>query len=210
MRRPPAASIVRAASRRRALLAGPTLCQAGSSEIGRGQEVTAPFSVFFLRTARTNSANGRARDQGETSNTFAGQLTSQIGWRAVHPARRTSVSDASQRRGQASAATAWSRRRRKEAALRPPLAPLPRRRLRGRRFAGGRSEADGESASRASARQESHLMQAEDAELEQFRREVNCAALLEGWAPSWRLDRKESTRRALIPPRGGRDPDRQP
>ena len=40
-------------------------------------------------------------------------------------------------------------------------------------------------------------MQAEDAELEQFRRGVNCAALLEGWAPSWRLDRKESTRRAL-------------
>jgi uncharacterized protein DUF3991/Toprim domain-containing protein len=26
---------------------------------------------------------------------------------------------------------------------------------------------------------------------------VNCAALLEGWSPSWRLDRKESTRRAL-------------
>jgi hypothetical protein len=45
--------------------------------------------------------------------------------------------------------------------------------------------------------QENHHMQAEDAELEQFRRGVNCAALLEGWAPSWRLDRKESTRRAL-------------
>ena len=99
----------------------------------------------------------------------------------------------------------------REAALRPPLAPLPRRRLRGRRFTRGRSEADGESASRASARQESHLMQAEDAELEQFRREVNCAALLEGWAPSWRLDRKESTRRALKYRREeGRDPDRQP
>jgi len=40
-------------------------------------------------------------------------------------------------------------------------------------------------------------MQAEDAELEQFRRGVNCAALLEGWSPSWRLDRRESTRRAL-------------
>jgi hypothetical protein len=40
-------------------------------------------------------------------------------------------------------------------------------------------------------------MQAEDAELEQFRTGVDCAALLEGWAPSWRLDRKESTRRAL-------------
>jgi hypothetical protein len=45
--------------------------------------------------------------------------------------------------------------------------------------------------------QENHQMQAEDAELEQFRRGVNCAALLEGWAPSWRLDHKESTRRAL-------------
>jgi hypothetical protein len=40
-------------------------------------------------------------------------------------------------------------------------------------------------------------MQAEDAELEQFRRGVNCAALLEGWSPSWRLDRRESMRRAL-------------
>ena len=37
-------------------------------------------------------------------------------------------------------------------------------------------------------------MQAEDAELEQFRRGVNCAALLEGWSPSWRLDRKGSGR----------------
>jgi len=45
--------------------------------------------------------------------------------------------------------------------------------------------------------QENHQMQAEDAELEQFRRGVNCAALLEGWSPSWRLDRRESTRRAL-------------
>jgi hypothetical protein len=45
--------------------------------------------------------------------------------------------------------------------------------------------------------QENHQMQAEDAEIEQFRRGVNCAALLEGWVPSWRLDRKASTRRAL-------------
>ena len=44
---------------------------------------------------------------------------------------------------------------------------------------------------------ENHNMQAEDAELEQFRRGVNCAALLEGWSPSWRLDRRESTRRAV-------------
>jgi hypothetical protein len=40
-------------------------------------------------------------------------------------------------------------------------------------------------------------MQAEDAELERFRKGVNCAALLEGWSPSWRPDRRESTRRAL-------------
>ena len=40
-------------------------------------------------------------------------------------------------------------------------------------------------------------MQAEDAELEQFRRGVNCAALLEGWSLSWQLDRRESARRAL-------------
>jgi hypothetical protein len=45
--------------------------------------------------------------------------------------------------------------------------------------------------------QEKQHMQAEDAELERFRRGVNCAALLEGWSPSWRLDRRESTRRAL-------------
>src|SRR4029077_1523733 len=44
---------------------------------------------------------------------------------------------------------------------------------------------------------ENQHMQAQDAELEQFRRGVNCAALLEGWSPSWRLDRRESTRRAL-------------
>jgi hypothetical protein len=40
-------------------------------------------------------------------------------------------------------------------------------------------------------------MQAEHAELEQLRKGVNCATLLEGWSPSWRLDRRESTRRAL-------------
>ena len=40
-------------------------------------------------------------------------------------------------------------------------------------------------------------MEAEDAELERFRRAVNCATLLEGWSPAWRLDRRESTRRAL-------------
>jgi hypothetical protein len=44
---------------------------------------------------------------------------------------------------------------------------------------------------------ENHDMQPEDAELEQFRTAVNCAALLEGWSPRWKLDRKESTQRAL-------------
>lgn len=40
-------------------------------------------------------------------------------------------------------------------------------------------------------------MQSEDSELEQLRRKVNCAALLEGWSPEWRLDGKQSTRSAL-------------
>jgi hypothetical protein len=80
---------------------------------------------------------------------------------------------------------------------RPPLAPLPRLRLRGCRVPGGRSEAMANQPSARSPGQESHHMQAEDAELEQFRRGVNCAALLEGWSPAWRLDRRESTRRAL-------------
>jgi len=44
---------------------------------------------------------------------------------------------------------------------------------------------------------ENHDMQAEDAELEQFRTAVNCAALLEGWSPPWQLDHKESTFCAL-------------
>jgi hypothetical protein len=45
--------------------------------------------------------------------------------------------------------------------------------------------------------QENDHMQTEDTELEQFRRAVNCASLLEGWSPPWRLDRRESTRGAL-------------
>ncbi|MGD0109920.1 MAG: DUF3991 and TOPRIM domain-containing protein [Rhodopila sp.] len=39
-------------------------------------------------------------------------------------------------------------------------------------------------------------------DLDLFRRGVNCAALLEGLSPPWRLDRKESTRRALKYRRG--------
>ena len=49
---------------------------------------------------------------------------------------------------------------------------------------------------------ENQLMPTGDAELERFRNEVNCAALLEGFGPRWRLDRKESTRRALKYRRG--------
>jgi hypothetical protein len=45
-------------------------------------------------------------------------------------------------------------------------------------------------------------MRADDAELELFRREVSCAALLKRWPAGWRLDRRESTRRALKYRRG--------
>ena len=45
-------------------------------------------------------------------------------------------------------------------------------------------------------------MRADDAELERFRREVSCATLLERWPAGWRLDRRESTRRALKYRRG--------
>ena len=45
-------------------------------------------------------------------------------------------------------------------------------------------------------------MRADEAELELFRREVSCAALLELWPAGWRLDRRESTRRALKYRRG--------
>ena len=45
-------------------------------------------------------------------------------------------------------------------------------------------------------------MRADDTELEVFRREVSCAALLERWPAGWRLDRRESTRRALKYRRG--------
>jgi hypothetical protein len=45
-------------------------------------------------------------------------------------------------------------------------------------------------------------MRADDAELELFRRKVSCATLLERWAAGWRLDSRESTRRALKYRRG--------
>ena len=85
----------------------------------------------------------------------------------------------------------------REAALRPPLAPLPRAGFAVAGFLEGEVKRMANPPSARPPRRENHQMQAEDAELEQFRRGVSCAALLEGWAPSWRLDRKESTRRAL-------------
>ena len=45
-------------------------------------------------------------------------------------------------------------------------------------------------------------MAGEDAELYLFRTSVNCAALLEGLPPCWRLDRKQSSRDALKYRRG--------
>lgn len=42
----------------------------------------------------------------------------------------------------------------------------------------------------------------QDAELDLFRNSVNCAALLESRAGGWRLDQRESTRRALKYRRG--------
>jgi len=45
-------------------------------------------------------------------------------------------------------------------------------------------------------------MSGHDAELALFRRGVNCAALLESLVPGWKLDPKESTRRALKYRRG--------
>jgi hypothetical protein len=43
---------------------------------------------------------------------------------------------------------------------------------------------------------------ADDAELQLFRSSVNCAAVLEGMVGGWRLDVRESTRRALKYRRG--------
>jgi hypothetical protein len=46
------------------------------------------------------------------------------------------------------------------------------------------------------------MSQSADAELELFRQSVNCAAVLERMASGWKLDRRESTRRALKYRRG--------
>jgi hypothetical protein len=61
------------------------------------------------------------------------------------------------------------------------------------------------SAERASRRPEQtreHRAMADDAELQLFRSSVNCATGLEGMAGGWRLDVRESTRRALKYRRG--------
>ena len=42
----------------------------------------------------------------------------------------------------------------------------------------------------------------DDPELERFRQEINCAAILERWSSPWRLDKRESTRNALKYRRG--------
>jgi hypothetical protein len=46
------------------------------------------------------------------------------------------------------------------------------------------------------------MSQSADAELELFRQSVNCAAVLERMASGWKLDRRESTKRALKYRRG--------
>src|SRR5271166_1985001 len=105
-------------------------------------------------------------------------------------------------------ATACAGRAAREAAARPSSAPLPRV-----RFAVGGShegvvEGMAEPASDespAGRKQEHRAMSGHDAELALFRRGVNCAALLESLVPGWKLDPKESTRRArLVGPEGHR------
>ena len=78
------------------------------------------------------------------------------------------------------------------------LAPQP---LRGRRTSKARGER-WQSAGATSPPQEKRSMRSDDAELDLFRRGVSCAALLERWPAGWRLDRRESTRRALKYRRG--------
>jgi len=103
-----------------------------------------------------------------------------------------------------------------------PADALAPRRLRGRSRGEGRREADGRPAGSTESQhavrvghpppgREIQNMRTDEAELKRFRNEVNCAALLEGSGPMWRLDRRESTRRALkISARRRRGADRQP
>jgi len=110
-------------------------------------------------------------------------------------------------------ATAYAGRAVRDAATRPPAAPLPRVRV----AVGGphqgvvkKTAEPASDGSPASRHQEHRAMSGHDAELALFLRSVNCAVLLESAVPGWKLDPKESTRRAQIPPRRRRDPDHQP
>src|SRR5271157_4245642 len=102
-------------------------------------------------------------------------------------------------------ATACAGRATRNAAARPPSAPLPRV-----RFAVGgphegvvkRAAEPASDGSPAGRKQEHRAMSGHDAELALFRGGVNCAALLESLVPGWKLDPKESTRRALKYRRG--------
>src|SRR5271165_775106 len=93
------------------------------------------------------------------------------------------------------AATAGAGRAAREAAARPPPAASPLR-PSGYAAAGpGRREAERSTGARAPEPQERHIM-SDDAELATLRSAVNCAAVLESMA-GWKLDARESTRRAL-------------
>ena len=114
-------------------------------------------------------------------------------------------------------ATADAGRAAREAASRPPRAnpialarwspsaPLPRVRFAVaglhegavRRMA--RLASDTSPAGRS---QEHRAMSGQDAELEQLRHGISCAALLERGQPAWSLDKRGSTRRALKYRRG--------
>lgn len=86
-----------------------------------------------------------------------------------------------------------------------PQAPLPRVRFAvvGSHEAVVRGEAQpAPERSPASRNQEHRAMARQDAEVEQLRRGISCATLLERERPAWLLDRKGSTRRALKYRRG--------
>jgi hypothetical protein len=102
------------------------------------------------------------------------------------------------------AATACAARAAREAAARPPkAAPLP---PAGFAVAGpGRDDATGRgepATTRRPERTREHCAMSDEAELEHFRASVNCAAVLETMGVGWKLDARESTRRALKYRRG--------
>ena len=116
---------------------------------------------------------------------------------------------------QGAAATACARRAAREAAVAAaagqrhrasamgPSAPLPRAGFavagKGGRGDGKRGNAPAPGRNR---NREHRDMAGQDSELDLFRNGVSCAALLERLPPPWRLDRRESTRRALKYRRG--------